>query len=508
MAQPAQRLFVICGLLLGVASFGVCVQAPRLQPRAPAPGPAVAPVTSPAPVPVVATPQGTFLVKPYIQLGDAPALTSPERLDVLWHTSDVGAEWRVETRGMGDELWVSAATPAARRVAVAEIAPHRIYRTTITGLAPGEEFDYRVLKSGTPVFAARARARRAVNQPYRFVAFGDCGADTPEQRAVAYRTYVSRPDFVFITGDIVYSRGRISEYQTRYWPVYNADVASPVTGAPLIRSTLFLASPGNHDIANRDLGQYPDTLAYFMYWSQPLNGPLSAIGAANTPTLTGPEPNQQAFLKAAGKAYPRMANFSFDYGNAHWTVLDGNGYVNWTDPALRAWVAKDLAAAKDATWRFVGFHQPGFNSSRSHFNEQRMRLLADVFEEGRVDVVFAGHVHNYQRSFPMRFTVKPDTDGKPVRANGQVEGDWALDKAYDGRTRTRPDGVIYLVTGAGGARLYNPEQQEDPASWQSFTHKFVSQTHSITVADVTGNSIVFRQVAPEGKELDRFVVTK
>ena len=60
---------------------------------------------------------------------------------------------------------------------------------------------------------------------------------------------------------------------------------------------------------------------------------------------------------------PRMANFSFNYGNAHWTVLDANATVDWTNRELQEWVANDLAAAKDATWRFVSFHQPGFNSS-------------------------------------------------------------------------------------------------------------------------------------------------
>ena len=40
----------------------------------------------------------------------------------------------------------------------------------------------------------------------------------------------------------------------------------------------------------------------------------------------------RAFTEAAGEAYPRMTNFSFDYGNAHWTVIDSNPYVDWTDP--------------------------------------------------------------------------------------------------------------------------------------------------------------------------------
>ena len=115
------------------------------------------------------------------------------------------------------------------------------------------------------------------------------------------------------------------------------------SGAPLLRSSLFVAAPGNHDIATRDLGQYPDGLAYFLYWDQPRNGPPAVAAASPVPPLIGPEANQKAFIQAAGDAYPRMASFSFDYGNAHWTVLDSNPYVDWTNPELRAWVVHDLA---------------------------------------------------------------------------------------------------------------------------------------------------------------------
>ena len=65
-----------------------------------------------------------------------------------------------------------------------------------------------------------------------------------------------------------------------------------------------------------------------------------------------------------------------------------------------------------------------------------------------------------------------------------------------------------MITGAGGANLYNPEQQDDPASWQPFTCKFISQVNSLTVADVDGPTLTVRQVAADGQELDRFVVTK
>jgi acid phosphatase type 7 len=283
----------------------------------------------------------------------------------------------------------------------------------------------------------------------------------------------------------------------------------------LLRSTLFVAAPGNHDIASRDLGASPDGLAYFYYWAQPLNGPTGQEGGPLAAPLTGPEANRTAFLKTAGKAFPQMANFSFNYGDVHWTVLDANATVDWTNRDLREWVERDLAAAASATWRFVSFHQPGFSSSKHHFDEQYMRVLAPVFEAGRVDLVFNGHVHNYQRSYPLRFEPSKQNAAAPmVGKDGKlpkrrhVDGKYSLDKTFNGQTDTTPEGVIYLVTGAGGQQLYNPEQQDDPASWQEFTYKHVSKVFSLSVVDVDGPTVTARQMTPNGEEVDHFVISK
>ncbi len=406
-----------------------------------------------------------FLEKPYLQLGNSPKLSTSESLMLLWHTSDESSEWTVELRTAKDENWRATATPSSVRVVVRTIEPHRVYRTELSSLIPGEEFRYRVLKSGEPVFEASARARKSVTQSQRFVLFGDCAQGTVSQRAVAYQASLARPDFLFITGDIVYSNGRISEYREKFFPVYNADQPDARAGAPLLRSVPFIAAPGNHDTALKDFDKFPDALAYFLYWDQPLNGPAGAADQDRSGhVLTGSDGVRSAFLAAAKPYYPKMANFSFDYGNAHWTVLDSNNYMDWTNPALREWVAKDLAAAKNATWRFVAFHHPGFNSSKEHFTDQWMRVLSPVFEEGKVDVVFAGHVHNYQRTFPLTFMPKPDANRQLVGPKGEVAGEWKLDHSFgDGQT-SAPHGVIYIVSGGGGAELYNPEQQADTAS--------------------------------------------
>jgi hypothetical protein len=451
-----------------------------------------------------------FITKPYLQIGHTPSAGS---MQLLWHAGDTDADWSVEHGAGADGPWTKTETPVPSRVAVAGIEPHRVYRANLTGLEPGRAFFYRVKKGSDVVFSAEARAPKSATQPYRFVAFGDCGAGSSEQKPLAYRAYLAKPDFVMIPGDIVYERGRVAEYRAKFWPIYNADEPSE-TGAPLLRSTLFIAAPGNHDTDTRDLDRFTDALAYYFYWDQPLNGPLGEEGGPIVPPLKASEPNRQAFTAAAGQAYPRMTNFSFDYGNAHWTIVDSNPYVDWTDAKLKDWVAADLAAAKNATWRFVTFHHPGFNSAREHYEQQQMRLLSPVFEAGKVDVVFNGHVHNYQRSYPLRFVPDKQStllvggrENKTVRGR-VVNGRWTLDKSFDGRTDTTPDGVIYVITGAGGQHLYNPEQQEDPDSWQKFTDKFVSKVHSLTVVDVDASTLTIQQITADGQELDRFIVTK
>ena len=97
--------------------------------------------------------------------------------------------------------------------------------------------------------------------------------------------------------------------------------------------------------------------------------------------------------------------------------------------------------------------------------------------------------------------------GRQARSR-RVDGKWTLDKRFNGQSDTTPEGVIYIVTGAGGQHLYNPEQQDDPASWQEFTFKHVSKVHSLTVADIEGSTLTIRQLTADGDEVDRFVVTK
>jgi len=454
--------------------------------------------------------QEVFIAKPYLQIGNNP---SSESLKLLWHTADEAANWSVEFQITKNVTWTKSSNINFVRVAVANIAAHRVYHAEIKGLNAGSTFNYRVLKNNQIVFTSEAKSPVSSSKPYRFVAFGDIGAETTDQKKLAQQAYLANPDFVAVTGDIVYERGLISEYRSKFWNIYNAEKVD-TAGSPLMRKVPMIAAVGNHDTDTRDLDKFPDALAYFYYWEQPLNGLQGIEGDAITPKLTASSANRESFTTAAGEAYLKMANYSFNYGNAHWTVIDSNPYVDFTDKNLQEWVANDLAKAKDATWHFVMFHHPGFNSAIEHYEQQHTRLLSPIFEAGKVDVVFNGHVHNYQRSFPLSF--KPfgkgtlmigGKDNKTIRGR-VVNGHWTLDKKFDGKKYTKPNGIIYLITGAGGQELYNPEQQKDMDSWQKFTAKFISEVHSLTVADVNHKTMTIKQLDSNGKILDSFTITK
>jgi len=112
---------------------------------------------------------------------------------------------------------------------------------------------------------------------------------------------------------------------------------------------------------------------------------------------------------------------SFDLGGVHFVILDSN---DMRDPAQRKWLADDLAAAHRRHARAVfAFCHEGPWSHALHGGERIMaRDFAPLLAAGHVDVVFSGHDHVYERGV--------------------------------GETSSGP--LTYIVSGGGGAPLYDP----------------------------------------------------
>jgi len=81
----------------------------------------------------------------------------------------------------------------------------------------------------------------------------------------------------------------------------------------------------------------------------------------------------------------------------------------------------------------------------------------------KLDIVFAGHDHSYERTKPM-------------------------------------DGVTYVVSGNGGQRLY-----EHP---HDYTALFYNEKHGLTLVTIEGARLLLRHVNVDGKEIDRLELNK
>jgi len=453
----------------------------------------------------------TFVVRPYVQLGNHPTYTKTDTEELLWVSTNSTAKWAVERSQSEKGKWIDCGKISNKQINCSLDSKDFLFECDIKNLPVGKRFFYRVLQGGKPVFEASSQARRGADEAYTFAVVGDVGAGSPGQKQVAWQCYNAKPDFLVIPGDIVYSFGRYSEYLEHFFPIINADTPSP-SGVPLLSQILTFGALGNHDIAltrgasKTDLSKFPDALAYYFLWSEPLNGPKN-LQAGSTP-IGGTDDEQQRFKELAGSNFPVMANYSFDYGNSHWLVLDGNYYTKWNDPSWRKWVEEDLEKAKAATWRFVTFHQPGFSADNQHFNEQRMRLLSDIFQKEHVDIVFAGHAHDYQRTYPLEFSPKLQNGLPILNENDTVDGDMTFDKQYDGATQTKPKGIIYIVTGGGGAKLYGAFPGQDSAPQKSFLKKFEGNVYSFSSCTIKGDTFKLKQVNGDGKTIDEFVVEK
>ena len=97
----------------------------------------------------------------------------------------------------------------------------------------------------------------------------------------------------------------------------------------------------------------------------------------------------------------------------------------------------------------------------------------------------------------------------------RVPGTFIVDHAFDGKTATTPLGVIYIITGAGGADLYDPGFTDTPDRWLHddddripYVERVVTDRHSFTILDVHREALTIAQVDQWGHAVDRLKITK
>ncbi len=206
------------------------------------------------------------------------------------------------------------------------------------------------------------------------------GVKAPESQqivAMAMETHFNFPDsslrpaFFYHLGDVVYYYGEPKEYYPQF---YDAYVHYP---APIF------AIPGNHDGDLTD-GSPPSLTAFAENFCAP--APHVTVEAGETQRDAMTQPNVYWTLEA-----PFVTIIGL-YSN----VPEGGKLDN----DQIAWFVGELRAAPADKALIVAVHHPPFSGDSHHSGS---RYIADTLDNafqqaGRIpDMVFAAHVHNYQR---------------------------------------------------------------------------------------------------------------
>jgi hypothetical protein len=350
--------------------------------------------------------QSGLLVYPY--LGE----TTPTSVVISWATSSAGAS---QVRYSLDQSYGNVV--AAINSTYNSKAWHS---ATITCLTANTTYYYKVYTGGydlTPwpeITFTTAPASPAGR--FTFVALGDSrpgdASSEPSQGARGVAAEMERHSFdlALHTGDIVYRGGICSgsdsswnQYIRAYFNLYRESLGH----------TPFYPSIGNHELGGGDCSYQ----AYTNVYSLPQNAP-------------------------AGR---EEEYYSFDWGNAHFVALDVN--QNYRAGSIQYnWLVNDLQTSTQP-WKFVFFHYPAYSSGSHSSTTEVQTQLVPIFETYGVDVVFNGHDHDYERTYPI------------------------LNNAC---TTPEDGGVVYYVTGGGGASLYPPN-----GKW--FTAYSASRYHFLRV---------------------------
>lgn len=330
--------------------------------------------------------------------------------------------------------------------------PTRHHEVHACGLAPATSYHYKVGGPGgwSTVHTVSTGPTVGSSEPLRIAVLGDSRNDPSVFAKIEEALAGKGVDLQIFTGDAVAT----GAMQTQ-WNKWFESTSGSFSVEAMLASAPFMPVNGNHEGL-----------------------------AINYPAQFAMPQDLATNEKAQGEEY-----YSFEYGNAHFIALNDTpeaGALAATPQV--AWLKADLSKVdrKKTPWLFVMHHRSTYSCGNHGSDLDLRKAWQPLFDEYKVDVVFSGHDHLYERS-------------KPIRGLSGSTGILAM--AGPKGTPVKGSGTLYVVTGGAGAPLYDVGTDCD--------HTFVTEkTRNYVVVDLNGTTLSLKAYRLDGSVLDELEFTK
>lgn len=297
------------------------------------------------------------------------------------------------------------------------------YTATLTGLTPETQYAYRVGVDGA-WSESKSFYTAAQSEGFTFLYLGDIQDGYARWGSMLGEIYSENPriKFALLGGDLTSNSSDNNEW---------GEFLDAATG--LFSLIPVMPAKGNHD---GDL--------FLEFFALPDNGPRVPSGEF----------------------------YSFDYGDAHFVVLDSS---NNTSEAVKQWLREDLQGT-EKNWRFALFHHPAYPAFEDNktIDESICENWVPILEQYRVDMVFVGHQHQYMRTCPI----------------------------FQGAVQSDPEtyGIVYVM-GNSGSKVYAAGKGFPYIAWQETGSNY-------QVIELGGDVLTLFSKKDDGELIETFTLRK
>ena len=301
------------------------------------------------------------------------------------------------------------------------------------------------------------------NTETKILTFGDWSKHLNGLKTFEFLTKIipqTKYDALVTLGDYSYNMGSSSD------PSWDSGNIFFEWITPLTSKIPFMMNAGNHEYINRDFTQY-----------------------------------MKRFLMP-NKSNSQNLYYSFDINDVHFvSVTSEFGLINYKGSeyykTFKSWFENDLKNS-NKRWKVVYLHRPLYCSwtSKPRCSNGAVKLrtfFEDMFYKSKVDLILAGHLHNYERTYPVY--------------KGQVD---TASLSNDGNTYTNPIYPVHLICGTGGNREgVTPNCKIFLILDQllKFSKTFSNEAGACELS-FTHDSIKMRFLSTSSKDVDAFTIIK